>query len=679
MSASPKTDANSQNPKLQAAPDRTGAGLWEELRQALLADFGLFEEAAVSLLSGTLSIESRQRVAREAHKMIGSLGVLGLTDGVRISRDLERILQTDAELGEAALLQVSNGVVALRRLLEQTPEPGSQGEIRQPYETNILVIDADQELARRLALEAVNLGLHMIIADSTDVAREVIAQQRPDCVLLDPYLPEGKESGFAVLSELADMDLSLPIVCFSLHPSFEDRLEAGKRGATLFLKKPISPAEAIEYVQRLIDAERAVEAMALVVTDIPAILNQVEKALSASRIRCVGVSQPAELWKPSNLSRPDLLIIDAALTTVNALDLCRTLQSDTFWSAVPVIVLMEHPRAETVDAFISAGADDCIEKQFDRHTFATRIRRRLRRNWQLRMAAMDRSTLLGPALSYKSMNSSRAERGSEVLCLVDLEIDNLDRIIERHGLGAASRVHRRLAHLLLEKFRCEHLVTRWRGDEFVFEVQESNRSNVVEDISSVLESLREETFSSPSGEPFQVTASSGIAQYAIDGADYQTLYESAHAALTLARTAGGNRVIAAASHAEQTKDATALDILVVDDDEAVGRVLLHALQTRGYQINWLRNGTDALEQIKAGKVKPRVLLLDVSLPGTDGFSLLKQVMSDGAISNTRVIMLTARSGEAEVLKALEWGAFDHISKPFSLPVLIQRVRRALEG
>ena len=260
-----------------------------------------------------------------------------------------------------------------------------------------------------------------------------------------------------------------------------------------------------------------------------------------------------------------------------------------------------------------------------------------------------------------------------------MEIDHLERVIERHGLGAASRVHRRLAQLLLKRFHCEHLVTRWRGDEFVFEVQELPSTSVLQDASVVLEALRKETFVGPSGEQFQVTASAGIAQYGTGGADYRSLYDSAHDAMMLAHEAGGDQIITAASHTEQSKDPTVLDVLVVDDDAAVGRVLVHALETGGFRVKWLRNGTKALDQLLSGEAKPKVILLDVGLPGMDGFSVLKQLMSNPTVSSPRVIMLTARSGEEEVLKSLEWGAFDHVSKPFNLQVLVQRVRRALEA
>lgn len=71
------------------------------------------------------------------------------------------------------------------------------------------------------------------------------------------------------------------------------------------------------------------------------------------------------------------------------------------------------------------------------------------------------------------------------------------------------------------------------------------------------------------------------------------------------------------------------------------------------------------------------MLLDVDLPGLDGLSVLRRLARDDVLSRTRVIMLTARAGEAEVVEALELGAFDHVAKPFSVPVLMQRVRCAL--
>ena len=74
-----------------------------------------------------------------------------------------------------------------------------------------------------------------------------------------------------------------------------------------------------------------------------------------------------------------------------------------------------------------------------------------------------------------------------------------------------------------------------------------------------------------------------------------------------------------------------------------------------------------------GHVRGHVLLLDIGLPGLDGFGILKVLRLQGVLDDTRVIMLTVRSSEAEMLRALGLGATEHITKPFSVPVLLGRL------
>ena len=76
-------------------------------------------------------------------------------------------------------------------------------------------------------------------------------------------------------------------------------------------------------------------------------------------------------------------------------------------------------------------------------------------------------------------------------------------------------------------------------------------------------------------------------------------------------------------------------------------------------------------------VKARIVVLDVNLPSLDGISVLRELSRSGALKETKVIMLTVRSSEPEVLSTLQLGAFDHVAKPVSVPVLIKRIRRAL--
>ena len=123
-----------------------------------------------------------------------------------------------------------------------------------------------------------------------------------------------------------------------------------------------------------------------------------------------------------------------------------------------------------------------------------------------------------------------------------------------------------------------------------------------------------------------------------------------------------------------------VDVVIVDDDEVIVELLCHAITARGYSAKAIGDGTTALETL-AGPTPPlkaRVIVLDVGLPEHDGLAVLRALSREGITKTTRVIMLTARSLESEVLQALDLGAFDHVAKPFSVPVLMHRIRRALE-
>lgn len=123
-----------------------------------------------------------------------------------------------------------------------------------------------------------------------------------------------------------------------------------------------------------------------------------------------------------------------------------------------------------------------------------------------------------------------------------------------------------------------------------------------------------------------------------------------------------------------------VDVVVVEDDPLLAELLRHALTTRGYRFRHFTDGHAAAAELAGSRpaLRSRVVLLDVDLPVLSGLAVLRQMALTGNLAATRVIMLTAHSGETEIVNALELGAFGHVAKPFSVPVLMQRVRRALE-
>ena len=118
---------------------------------------------------------------------------------------------------------------------------------------------------------------------------------------------------------------------------------------------------------------------------------------------------------------------------------------------------------------------------------------------------------------------------------------------------------------------------------------------------------------------------------------------------------------------------------MVEDDVALAGLLGHTLETRGHTTRIVADGGEAIEALcgTSPRLQATVIILDVDLPGRDGFEVLRALARDGVTERSRVVMLTAHSTEAEIVHALELGAFDHIGKPFSVQILMQRLRRAL--
>ncbi len=117
----------------------------------------------------------------------------------------------------------------------------------------------------------------------------------------------------------------------------------------------------------------------------------------------------------------------------------------------------------------------------------------------------------------------------------------------------------------------------------------------------------------------------------------------------------------------------AATILIVEDEYAVARGIQYALQQEGYQVVVARSGEEGLDF--AIHQAPDLLVLDVRLPGIDGFEVLRRLRASG--SKAPVLILTARDEEMDKVIGLELGADDYVTKPFGLRELMSRIKALL--
>ena len=113
-------------------------------------------------------------------------------------------------------------------------------------------------------------------------------------------------------------------------------------------------------------------------------------------------------------------------------------------------------------------------------------------------------------------------------------------------------------------------------------------------------------------------------------------------------------------------------ILVVDDDPAIRRALSAELQAAGYEVVGAADGDEGLRRFEAEA--PDLVLTDLAMPGSDGYELIAAVRKR---AKTPIVVLSVRGGETDKVRALDLGADDYVTKPFSVHELLARVRAQL--
>ncbi|MCC6143199.1 MAG: response regulator [Candidatus Hydrogenedentes bacterium] len=116
-------------------------------------------------------------------------------------------------------------------------------------------------------------------------------------------------------------------------------------------------------------------------------------------------------------------------------------------------------------------------------------------------------------------------------------------------------------------------------------------------------------------------------------------------------------------------------ILIVDDEEDILELVRYNLEKVGYQVSCAETGTEAIRIARAEL--PDAILLDLMLPGLDGLEVTSLLKNDVKTRHLPIVMLTAKGSESDIVRGLEAGADDYVTKPFSPKVLLARLKAVL--
>lgn len=118
-------------------------------------------------------------------------------------------------------------------------------------------------------------------------------------------------------------------------------------------------------------------------------------------------------------------------------------------------------------------------------------------------------------------------------------------------------------------------------------------------------------------------------------------------------------------------------VLIADDEPNIVASLEFLMEQAGYEVKVAADGREALELVAA--FRPDLVLLDVMMPGKNGYEICQSLKSDPATRAVKVVMLSAKGRDIEVAKGLELGADAYVTKPFSTRELVARIRDMLDA
>jgi DNA-binding response OmpR family regulator len=358
-----------------------------EIRGKLKANFiekvVIFDRAIAQLKTGTLDNQLRREAQEQAHKLVGSLGTLGLPKGSEVARKIEQLFKAENIFKPGIAQQIEEFLHLLKQIFDRPPEPESELVTAVSKKRRILIVDDDTLQSDRLKAAASGSGFEIEVATSGQSARSAISQQPPDAILLDLTFSRIQENGLTLLAELRTEKPDIPVMIFSGNNQLSDRIEVARLGASGFLHKSISPADILKSVAQVLDQTGAAEAKVMVVDDDVHLLAALKMILQPWGLQVTTLERPEKFWEVLETTCPDLLILDVEMPGYSGIELCLAVRNDLRWSKLPVLFLTAHSESEIVRQMFVAGADDYVNKPIVEPELIARILNRLERT-QLR-------------------------------------------------------------------------------------------------------------------------------------------------------------------------------------------------------------------------------------------------------------------------------------------------------
>ncbi len=264
----------------------------------------------------------------------------------------------------------------------------------------------------------------------------------------------------------------------------------------------------------------------------------------------------------------------------------------------------------------------------------------------------------------------QAASRDEKRCVSVIYVDHLDKIEKRYGKSVATAVYMHAARLLQRRFSPKGYVGRWNDRRLVAITIHLEQFEVVNLLTAIQTEFKRIRFRPKEAKPFRTSLTAGV----ITTPFITSLPDGVNAAVDKLRDIldyGVSKVVSLGAMQGRFDET----ILLAEDDELVASMVKHRLARDGLKVVHFANGAEALQAARNQVYS--LVLLDVKMPGMNGFDVLQQIRAIDEYNDAPIIMMTSIGGDADIVKAFKYGADDYVVKPHAPEELNARVQRLL--
>ncbi|MGA9290100.1 MAG: diguanylate cyclase [Anaerobacillus sp.] len=383
---------------------------------------------------------------------------------------------------------------------------------------------------------------------------------------------------------------------------------------------------------------------------------------------------------------PDCIIVEFELIILDQSGVAKEMREKAELQFIPLILTDSESSITNRLEGYRFGADDFLGKDVPIEEYLVRVNLKMgKRKTVVHSVLTDELTgAYNRKFLESQLNYMRYDlvRNGEMAALVMFDIDHFKSINDRFGHLIGDKVLKKLSQYIINEKRRTDTLIRYGGEEFVLILPDTTAGQAEKFVNRLLSSFRTKVFRVKE-ETFSITFSGGIVD--IDStSSNKKLLNHADEALYRAKANGRNQVVIYESELMDSKPIKTIRIAVVDDDEIMRTLLtsqLQQFQTDGHyeiEVRNYREGEAFFEDCWHKVNSSCLVLLDGIMPRMDGIEVLRKLRKENSAGRYTVMMLTGRKAEKDIIKALELGADDYITKPFSMGELEARIKKLIQ-